>query len=121
MVCLCQGIAITSFMAMIKDFLKNPNSKGTLTIINVDSKESNLFSDALKEDEDKKFTFLRTGNREEFKNAIKNVKRDDDTIFYLSGSETMLKDTAMFLLTLGIEKNNILIDRKDEKVKAIFS
>lgn len=112
-VLLSMGVGIATMRPLIKTFLEDNSQIPHLININVDNTNSHVYQSELDASETSNYHNYWTKSRVEFYQTLTNTINDNQSIFYIVGSDLFLRTVIKKLKTLGIKLEDIVIDKKD--------
>lgn len=110
---LSMGVGIATMRPIIKTFLEDNTKITQLININVDSTKTHVYQDELDAIETTNYHNYWTKSRVEFYQTLTNAINDKSSIFYIVGSDLFLRTVIKKLKSLGIQIEDIVIDKKD--------
>ncbi len=115
-VLLSMGVGIVTYKGLFEEYQENKEGVKSLVSINVDRHRTNLYQTVF----DSYVEMIYTSNRSAFYNAIKPYLYQENTIFYIAGSEVFHHDLIRFLKDQNIASKDIIIDRQDRYRKSYY-
>ncbi len=110
---LSMGVGIATMRPLIKTFLEDNSKIAQLVNINVDSTKTHVYQSELDACETSNYHNYWTKSRVEFYQTLTNVINDNQSIFYIVGSDLFLRTVIKKLKSFGVRIENIVIDKKD--------
>jgi len=110
---LSMGVGIATMRPIIKTFLEDNTKITQLININVDSTKTHVYQGELDAIETTNYHNYWTKSRVEFYQTLTNTINDKSSIFYIVGSDLFLRTVIQKLKSLGIQIEDIVIDKKD--------
>jgi len=121
---LTQGVGIASVRPLLKRFDDNSDHITSLYHLNVDRYKPYIFEEEFKKyNENPKIRTVYTSNRNAYYEVLNDWFSSDFTkkaYYYIIGSDAFLIDQRRHLNQMGISDEQIIIDKKEEKIKALF-
>jgi len=106
------GIGITPFRSMMKEVdISKQKFNGIIKLFYINSRDSFLYGEELKEmDNEKTSTEFFTDNQV-MRNRIKQMtSQNDNTVFFVAGTQQITTSIKQLLIELGVNKKNIKTD-----------
>ncbi len=116
LVFLSMGIGSVTYKNLFEAYEMNKLGVKSVTSINVDNHQTKLYKD--------QFPHVKkvyTKNRLEFQNELDNYLIQEDSVFYIVGSEEFLREMIKKLQTSGISNNDMIIDRSEYMRKRYYN
>lgn len=110
-VLLSMGVALASVYPLIKAYSNNPFNIKSMSLYHV-SKEGFLYSD-LQMYHDSMCNLHPVSSRSDYYKQIENANFDQNTIFYIVGSDEFLIDTISILKKKNIKKQQVILDKNE--------
>lgn len=110
-VLLSMGVGIATMRPLIVSYLNNQSDIPHLTNINVDS--NTIFQTELDLLTNSFYTNYWTKSRVQFYQTLTEVMKNDNSIYYIVGSDTFLRTIIKKLKANNVSVEDIMIDKKD--------
>jgi ferredoxin-NADP reductase len=110
-VLLSMGVGIATMRPLIVSYLNNQSDIPHLTNINVDS--NTIFQTELDLLKNSFYTNYWTKSRVQFYQTLTEVMKNDNSIYYIVGSDTFLRTIIKKLKANNVSVEDIMIDKKD--------
>lgn len=110
-VLLSMGVGIATMRPLIVSYLNNQSDIPHLTNINVDS--NTIFRTELDLLTNSFYTNYWTKSRVQFYQTLTEVMKNDNSIYYIVGSDTFLRTIIKKLKANNVSVEDIMIDKKD--------
>lgn len=121
LVFLSMGVGIAALRPLIHTFVQNPDDIASLVSIHISKPAEHLFRNELESLNAKNLSFIWLDGRDGLREHLVNPLQKENTVFYLVGSDAFLRETIDFLLSENVAKEDIILDKKDEKKELFFS
>ncbi|WP_214781994.1 dihydropteridine reductase [Exiguobacterium sp. S3] len=108
---LSAGVGLATFRPIVLEYLANGEGVPHLHSLNVDSSKAYLFGDVFESNEH--FTSEFVPSRKDYYERVERMASDKDALFYIVGSDELLRETIHVLRTNGVACDNIKIDKHD--------
>lgn len=118
---LSAGVGIATFRPLVLEYINRPNHIKHIHSLNIDSSKNFLFTDIFKSNSEKNFTAQFVGNRMDYYEEVKSLASDKDGIFYIVGSDEFLMQNIELLLEHGIQREQIMLDKRKDQLEQFFS
>lgn len=118
---LSAGVGIATFRPLVLEYINRPNHIKHIHSLNIDSSKNFLFTDIFKSNSEKNFTAQFVGNRMDYYEKVKSLASDKDGIFYIVGSDEFLMQNIELLLEHGIQREQIMLDKRKDQLEQFFS
>lgn len=119
-VLISMGAGIATMRPLILTYIKDAMGIPEIININVDSSKDFIYKDELDQLANSQYQNYWTGSRQEFYETLDSVSEKSDAIYYIVGSDGFLKDVIKYLQNKMINKDSILIDKKEELLANYF-
>lgn len=117
---LSAGVGSATFRPIVIDYINNQTNINQLHSLNIDTSEKYIFTDIFANNPASNFTTDFTNNRVAYYDKVKELTVDKDGIFYIVGSDEFLKDNIAILREAGIDRNNIMLDKRQGQLPEFF-
>lgn len=118
---LSQGVGLATFRPLALAYLNQPDGIKHIHSLNIDSSREFLFTDIFQSTSEKNFTSQFVDNRNTYYNEVKKLAKDQDSLFYIVGSDEFLKDNIAFLYQQGISEKQIMLDKHEQELPEFLS
>lgn len=118
---LSAGVGIATFRPLVLEYINRPNHIKHIHSLNIDSSKNFLFTDIFKSNSEKNFTAQFVDNRMDYYEEVKSLASDKDGIFYIVGSDEFLMQNIELLLEHGIQREQIMLDKRKDQLEQFFS
>lgn len=118
---LSAGVGIATFRPLVLEYINRPNHIKHIHSLNIDSSKNFLFTDIFKSNSEKNLTAQFVGNRMDYYEEVKSLASDKDGIFYIVGSDEFLMQNIELLLEHGIQREQIMLDKRKDQLEQFFS
>ncbi len=117
---LSMGVGIAAFRPAILAYHKDTSNIASIKNVNVNSSGEFLYRSELEAYADDTYINYWVQSRREFIDLLSELSHEENAIYYIVGSDEFLKDNIKLLLQSGVRKEDILLDKKEEKLKDYF-
>lgn len=118
---LSSGVGLATFRPLVLDYFERADNVNQIHSLNIDSSKDFLFTNIFESAPDKKFTSQFVDNRKDYYEAMKNLARDKDGLFYIVGSDEFLVQNIEVLREQGIKPEQIMLDKHEQKKPEFLS
>lgn len=115
---LSQGVGIATFRPMVMDYLNDKSNINKVHSLNIDSSRNFLFKDTFLEDAHFMSQFV--DNRKEYYEQLEQFATDKNGVFYVVGSDEFILENIKTLEKYGVDKENIVLDKREDQVAQFF-
>lgn len=109
------GVGISTMRPLIYGFIKDKTGIPGLININVNSSRAFVYKPELDKLESSFYQNYWLDSRTGFYEELDKASEQSDSIYYIVGSDTFIKEVIKFLKSKEIEESSILIDKKEEQ------
>lgn len=120
-VLISMGVGIATMRPLILTFIKDKTKIPYLINLNVDSSGDFIFRSELDKIVDENYKNYWLNSRKSFYEILESLAKSEDAIYYITGSDSFIKDVIQKLKSKNINTSNIVIDKKDEVLPEFFS
>lgn len=117
---LSMGVGIATIRPLIYQFLKNSQDIPYIMNINVDSSKEFIYKNELDRLVKDNYKNYWMDSRAVFYETVAQLTEEDKPIYYIVGSDEFLKDMILRLRDKNVEDMDIIVDKREESVKALF-
>lgn len=117
---LSSGVGLATFRPLALKYLQDAGDILSMHSLNIDSTKEYLFTNVFETNTEKKFTANFVDNRPQFYDEVKRLAADKDGIYYIVGSNEFLKQNIALLRELGIDTNQMMIDKHERFLEEFF-
>ena len=118
-VLLSQGVGIATMRPIIRHILNNRENIKSITNMNIDSSKEYIYKDELDELQNNFYKNIWVDSRKNFYSTIDNLTNNEN-IYYIVGGDDFIKTSIKYLLDKNINKTDIIIDKKPERIQEFF-
>lgn len=120
-VLLSQGLAMSTMRPLIKRFAQDSSNIPELISINVNNKDTHLYEADFSEIDGSLFVKYWLDSRNDYLAKIRELGASKDgAIYYVVGSEPFVFDSLYTLREVGVDDDDLLIDKDPEKRHIVF-
>ena len=87
--------------------------------MNIDSSKEYIYKDDLDELQNNFYKNIWVDSRKNFYSTIDNLTNNEN-IYYIVGGDDFIKTSIKYLLDKNINKTDIIIDKKPERIQEFF-
>jgi ferredoxin--NADP+ reductase len=120
LILLSMGVGMSTIRPMLLAFINNPKNIPVLINVNVNSTGDFLFRDEFDPHAGEAFINYWMKSRHDFADLLSELPHKEEAIFYVVGSDEFMKDNIKLLNSMGVRNEDIILDRKEEKLKDYF-
>lgn len=121
LILLSMGVGMSTIRPMLLAYVKDPSDISCLINVNVNSTGEFLFRDEFDPHTNENYHNYWLESRMDYTNLVNNLADKEEAIFYIVGSDDFMKDTIKLLNSKGVRNEDIILDRKEEKLSDYFS
>ncbi len=121
LIVLSMGVGMSTVRPMLLAFIKDSSEIPYLMNINVNSTGEYLFRNELDPYTGDTFIAHWLKSREDFTDLLNTMPYEENPIFYIVGSDEFMKGNIKFLNGKGVPNEDIILDRKQEKLIEYFT
>jgi ferredoxin--NADP+ reductase len=120
LILLSMGVGMSTIRPMLLAYVKDSSNIPVLINVNVNSTGEFLFRDEFEPHASEAFINDWMKSRQDFADLLSELPHKEEAIFYVVGSDEFMKDNINLLNSMGIHNEDIILDRKEEKLKDYF-
>lgn len=120
LILLSMGVGMATLRPVLLTFQKDSSNITSIANVNVNSTGEFLFRDELDLCSSDTCINYWLRSRHDFIDQLSELSDKDDAMYYIVGSDDFMKDNIKFLSNRGVRNEDILLDRKEEKLKDYF-
>jgi ferredoxin-NADP reductase len=118
---LSMGVGMATIRPMLRAFVNDPSHIPALINVNVNSSGDYLFCKEFDPYTSETYINYWLNSRTVFTGLVTELAVKERAIFYVVGSDDFMKDTIKLLNSKGVLNENIILDRKEEKLGDYFN
>lgn len=111
---LSNGVGIATFRPLILEFLRNNDRVKSVHSLNVDSSDTQLFTELFRKDND--LTAQYVPNRQVYFQEVKKLAEDNEGLFYIVGSDEFILNTITCLREENIPDDQLFLDKHERRI-----
>ena len=112
---------MSTIRPMLQAFIKDPGNIPLIINVNVNSTGQYLFREELDPHTGDAYINHWLKSRQDYTGLVSELSTKEEAIFYVVGSDDFMKDTIRLLNQKGVLNENIILDRKEEKLRDVFT
>ncbi len=120
LILLSMGVGMATIRPILLAFLKDSSNIPSLINVNVNSTGEFLFRDVLDPFSGDTYSNYWLKSRRDFVDLLSELDHKEEAIYYIVGSDEFMKDNIKLLNSRGVRNEDIILDRKEEKLKDYF-
>lgn len=120
LVLLSMGVGMATIHPMLRAFIKDSTNIPSLVNVNVNSTGDFLFREEFDPFSGNNYINHWLKSRNDFIELVRELPNKEEAIFYIVGSDEFMKDMIKLLNICGVRNEDIILDRKEEKLKDYF-
>ena len=121
-VLLSMGVGMSTMRPLINSMLENLDGIKSVTNISVNKSDNFLYKDEMTAADHVLCNSIYCHHRTDLKQTIEDICRDTkDKIFYIVGSKEFVQNMIIILKDNGVEKENIMIDKKPGIIDGLYA
>ncbi len=120
LILLSMGVGMATIRPLIQAFIKDPSNIPVLINVNVNSNGEFLFHNELDPYTSDAYINYWLKTRRDFIDLLPLLPHKEEAIFYIVGSDDFMKENIALLNSMGVRNEDIILDRKEEKLKDYF-
>jgi ferredoxin--NADP+ reductase len=120
LILLSMGVGMSTIRPMLLAYINDPSNIPVLINVNVNSTGEFLFRDEFEPHASEAFINYWIKSRHDFADQLSELPYKEEAIFYVVGSDEFMKDNIKLLKSMGVRNEDIILDRKEEKLKDYF-
>ncbi|MDF2486694.1 MAG: hypothetical protein K0R46_2862, partial [Herbinix sp.] len=117
---LSMGVGISTLRPVILAFLRDKSNIMRLINVNVNSSGSHIYRQELDSLADGDYINYWLDSRSSYYETLSKLSETPDALYYIVGTDDFMKETIRFLNGRNILNSDIVLDRKEEKLKEYF-
>ena len=121
LILLSMGVGMATIRPMLLAFIADPTKIPSLINVNVNSSGDFLFRAELDPYSSDQYINYWLKSRQDYTKLVTELSNREEAIFYLVGNDEFMKDTIKLLNSRGVRNEDIILDRKEEKLVEYFS
>ena len=121
LILLSMGVGMSTIRPMLQAFIKDPGNIPLIINVNVNSTGQYLFREELDPYTGDAYINQWLKSREDYPDLVSELSTKEEAIFYVVGSDDFMKNTIRLLNQKGVLNENIILDRKEEKLRDFFT
>lgn len=114
------GVGMATLRPVIRAFLRDRTNIPCLINVNVNSSGEFVFRAELDPLVDDQYINYWLNSRISFYETLSKLSETPDAIYYIVGTDDFMKETIRFLNRCGIMNEDIVLDRKEERLNEYF-
>ncbi len=120
LILLSMGVGMATIRPLLQAFINDTSNIPVVINVNVNSTGEFLFHNELDPYTGDSYINYWLKSRRDFINLLSGLPYKEEAIFYLVGSDEFMKDNIVLLNSMGVRNEDIILDRKEEKLKDYF-
>jgi ferredoxin--NADP+ reductase len=120
LILLSMGVGMSTIRPMLLAYINDSSNIPSLINVNVNSTGEFLFRDEFDSHTGEAFINYWLKSRHDLVDLLSGLPYKEEAIFYVVGSDEFMKDNIKLLNSMGVHNEDIILDRKEEKLKEYF-